>query len=298
MEAIFKAVINGSVERQHRVGVALRARGGRRLVVLGAAGAMGGWLCRFLRSIGHRVAGVDVAWAGLPGGEDRFAELDEVADLDGIEGLFLATPLESTVEVLEQVAGLGLSAPIFEIASIKSHLTDGLSRLRDSGCPVLSLHPMFGPTKNPYERQTWVHAVLGEEQAEREQILRLLVHPYLDLISLPFERHDRIAGWLLGLSHLTGMLFAATLARSGNDPRELERVASTSFSRQAATSRSVLEGNAGLFYAIQRLNPHRGAVYAAVTSALGELTGAVEGADPDSFATVLERAEAMLPDKR
>jgi prephenate dehydrogenase/chorismate mutase len=296
MEAIFRAIIRGSVERQYRVGIERRARGGKRLVVLGAAGAMGSWLQGFLESIGHQVEGVDTAWKGLPPAKGRFAALEEVENLDGIDGLFVSTPLDTTVEVLNDLAGRGITAPIFEIASIKSHLAESLMRLREVAGPVYSIHPMFGPGKSPYESLTVIHAVLADEDAEREAILQLLAHPYLNLISMPFDRHDRIAGWLLGLSHLTGMLFATALSRSGANQRELEQVASTSFSRQAATSRSVLEGNSRLFYSIQRLNPHRGAVYAALNSALGELTGAVEGEDPEAFASTLARAEAMLPE--
>jgi len=156
---------------------------------------------------------------------------------------------------------------------------------------------MFGPSKNPFEPLTMVHAVAGDESHERALILDLLDHPYLDLVSLAFERHDRVMGWLLGLAHLTGMLFAAALTRSDLDPHELERLASTTFARQSSTARSILDEDAALYYAIQRLNPFRGEVYAAVTAALGDLTGAVERGDVRRFSAVLVRAAAMLPEE-
>ncbi|RMF81450.1 MAG: prephenate dehydrogenase/arogenate dehydrogenase family protein, partial [Nitrospirae bacterium] len=209
--------------------------------------------------------------------------------------VLLAAPLAAMPEVLAEVAARRPRGRVVEIASIKSHLRPALERLREAGTPAISLHPMFGPGKNPYEPLTVVHAVLGDEAEERELVTRLLAHPYLDLVSLPFERHDRLMGWLLGLAHLTGMLFADALARSGLHPAELARVASTTFKRQAATAASVLGEDPDLYFAIQRLNPHRGEVYAAITAAVGELTGAVERDDREAFREALGRAAGALP---
>ena len=295
MEAIFAAVIRGSVERQHRVGVEQGAPGGSRVLVIGAAGAMGGWLCRFLEGIGHRPEGVDIAWTEPAQVAGRHTSLEEIPDLGVYDAAFVSVPLEATPAMLTTLAARGALMPIFEITSIKSHLKAALQEVRRDGAQVISLHPMFGPGKNVYERLTVVHAAGGDEAAERRVVLDLLAHPYLDLVSLPFDRHDRLMGWLLGLAHLTGMLFADALAHSGLDPGELQRVSSTTFARQVATARSVLDEDPGLYFAIQRLNPFRGQVYAALTAALGELTGAVERDQRGVFKEALTRAAAALP---
>jgi len=295
MEAIFAAIIRASVERQHRVGVELNKRGGQRVLVLGAAGGMGAWLRGFLINIGHAVDGVDPAWRHLPPLPGRFGSLAEAGDLDARAALVVSVPLETTAAVLADLATRSLRVPVIEIASIKSHLAPILADLRAAGTPVASIHPMFGPGKNVYEPLTIVHAVIADEARERSFLQDLLAHPYLDLVSVPLERHDRLMGWLLGLGHLTGMIFAGALARSGHDPGELSRVASTTYSRQVATARSVLEEDPGLYFAIQRLNPHRGEVYAALAAALDELTRAVERDDAEAFATLMNRGAGSLP---
>jgi prephenate dehydrogenase/chorismate mutase len=296
MEAIFAAIIQGAVERQHRVGIKRRARGGARVLVLGAAGAMGGWLRRFLESIGHTTEGVDTAWSGLPPAKGRYPSMAGVQDPEGFDAVIVSVPLEATADVLSSLAeNPVVNAPIFEIASIKSHLEEPMAALRKSGLQAISIHPMFGPGKNPFEPITVVHASAGDEAGERAAILDLLAHPYLDLVSLPFEHHDRLMGWLLGLAHLTGMLFADALSMSGLDPKELERVASTTFARQVSTASSVLDEDPELYYAIQRLNPFRGEVYDALHAALNGLTGAVEGEEREAFATRLARAASVLP---
>lgn len=284
MEKIFSSIIRGAVERQHRVGVEQGARGGARMLVIGAGGSMGGWLCRFLESIGHTALGVDTAWSD-------HTRIDEVPDLDGLDMIFVSVPLDATEGVLNDLAKRKIDCPVVEIASIKSHLRSPLDALKTP----LSLHPMFGPGKNPLEPITVVHAVLNDEVEERKQILDQLAHPYLNLVSLPFEHHDRLMGWLLGLAHLHGILFAGALARSGLDPEELERTASTTFSRQVETARTVLEEDPDLYFAIQRYNPFRGEVYAALTAAVGEVTGAVERNDCEAFNQLLSRAGATLP---
>lgn len=295
MESIFSAIIRGSVERQHRVGVSLRASGGRQLLVIGGAGAMGSWMIRFLEGIGHRVEAVDTAWSSLPPRAGRYGALADVPDPERFDGILVAVSLGASASVLDRLADLAIPTPVVEIASIKSQLEDSLARLRAAGTPVVSLHPMFGPGKNPYEPLTFVHAVLEDEEEETRRILEIFRHPYLDLVSLPFKRHDRLMGWILGLAHLCGMLFAGALTRSKLDPEELGRVASTTFARQVDTSRSVLGEDPALYFAIQRLNPHRGEVYAALTAAIGELTGAVESEDREVFTTLLERAAGSLP---
>ena len=264
-------------------------------MIVGAAGAMAGWLRRFLEGIGHSTEGVDIAWAGGSGAPSPYRTLDDVADLDTYDAIFVSVPLEVTADVLTDLSKRGLSMPVFEIASIKSHLKESLEALRGSGATAISLHPMFGPGKNPYEPMTIVHAVVEDEEEERATILELLAHPYVDLVSLPFERHDRLMGWLLGLAHLTGIHFADALARSGLDSSEFERAASTTFTRQVATARSVLEEDPGLYFAIQRLNPFRGEVYGALAAALGELTHAVERDDREGFASFLTRDADALP---
>lgn len=297
MEAIFTSIIHGSVERQHRVGVEMGMGTSSHVLIVGAAGAMGGWLRRFLENIGHTAEGVDPSWAGLRPHAGRYGCLDDVADFSSFDAIFISVPLDTTGEALKEMARRDLKIPVFEIASIKDHLRDALDDLRLKGTPTISLHPMFGPDKNPYGPLTMVHAVVGDEEAEREQILALLAHPYLDLVSVPFERHDRTMGWLLGLAHLTGMLFAEALSHSGLDPHELGRAASTTFARQMATAHSVLSEDPALYFSIQRLNPFRGEIYAALNAALGGLTGAVERNKPEEFAELLARAADALPER-
>jgi len=153
---------------------------------------------------------------------------------------------------------------------------------------------MFGPGKSPYEPLTFVLACLDEPAAERQRIESLLSHPYTKVITIPFAHHDQLMGWLLGLAHLTGMLFGSALTRSGLDPAELQACASTTFTRQAATALSVLEEDPTLYFDIQRLNPHREDVYRAAREALEELVALVGAGDVEGFSATLTAARQAL----
>jgi chorismate mutase / prephenate dehydrogenase len=297
-EAIFQAIIASSVERQHRVGVELRAERGGRVLIVGGAGAMGTWLRGFLALVGHHVDVLDAAWIGLPPVVGRFASLAQVIDLDVYDHVVVAVPLAATSQVLDELAERRPTGTVVEIASIKSHLAGPLARAREAGVWVSALHPMFGPGKSPYEPLTFVLACQRDPGEERARVDALLRHPYTNVISLAFDHHDRLMGWLLGLAHLTGMLFGFALVRSGLDPAELHECASTTFRRQAATSLSVLSEDPGLYLDIQRLNPHRGEVFRAVEEALADLAATISHDDRRSFRAGMEAARRTVDRER
>ena len=299
MEAVFQAIIGSSVERQHRVGVALRAERGGRVLIVGGAGAMGTWMHDFLGLVGHHVDVVDSAWEGLPPAAGRHAALADVPDLDAYDHVVVAVPLGATAAVLDEIVARRPAGTVVEIASIKAHLAAALDRASAAGVRVSALHPMFGPGKSPYEPLTFVLACRGDAEEERARVEALLRHPYTGVICLPFAHHDRLMGWLLGLAHLTGMLFGVALTRSGLTPSELHECASTTFRRQSATALSVLSEDPGLYLDIQRLNPHRAEVYAAVRAALADLVETIDGDDRERFRGVMALARrAVDPDSR
>jgi len=294
MESIFEAVSRGAVERQHRVGLALRAAGGSRLLVLGGAGNMGGWFNRFAELLGHLVDAVDPAYRALPYREGRFANLDDVADLERYDAILVSVPLGQMAEVLEKVIARRPRGLVLEIASIKDHLKPVLERAAGEGVTVASLHPMFGPGKSAYENLTFVLACRDDPQVEKERVAGWLRHPYTHLVPVPFDHHDRLMGWLLGLAHFSGILFGSALTHAGLSAEELQACASTTYNRQVETALSVLAEDPDLYFDIQRLNPHKGEVFRAAREALEELVATIEGGDRERFRELMTSARQAL----
>lgn len=295
MEAIFAAVMRGSVERQHRVGVEMRADSGSRILILGGAGDMGGWFHNFAHLLGQRVDIVDPALHPLPRMKGRYGKLSEVKDLDLYDAIIVSVPLDRTTEVLERLIERKPSTHLIEITSIKNELVPVLEKAEEAGVKITSLHPMFGPRKSPYESLTFVLAYREDPRVEQQRLERTwLRHPYTHMVPVPFEHHDRLMGWQLGFAHLLGMLFGCALAESGLGAEELRACASTSYTRQADAALHVLSEDPDLYFAIQRLNPHRSDVYEAAQKALGDLIEAVQSDDRERFREILATARQFL----
>jgi prephenate dehydrogenase len=277
------------------VGIALRRqRRGSRMLILGGSGGMGTWFRGFLDLMGHEVDIVDPAVGAIPDAPGRFRRLGDVKDLDAYAAVIVSVPLARTAAALEEVVGRRPKVPVIEIASIKSPLTGVLEKARAEGLRVYALHPMFGPGKSFYETLTFVLAAQGDLAEEKQWMGDFLAHPYTHLLAVPFPHHDRLMGWLLGLAHMSNILFGATLMQSGIDPQELHDCASTTFIRQATTARYVLGENPDLYLDIQRLNPHRTEVYAAAREALARIESLVEAHDREGFRQTLNEARRML----
>jgi chorismate mutase/prephenate dehydrogenase len=294
MDGVFQAILRGAVERQYRVGIDLREARGGRVLVVGGAGGMGSWLRGFLELVGYGVELLDPSFAPLPPAPGRYAALDAVADLDAYEALIVAAPLASTGEAIAGIAARRPRGTIVEIASIKAPAAAALAAARAGGARAIALHPMFGPGKSYYEPMTFVLAALGDAEAERAALAPLLAHPYVKLVTVPFLHHDRLMGWLLGLAHLSSLLFGVALSHSGVAPEELAACASTTFTRQSATALSVLAEDPDLYLDIQHLNPHRAEVYAAAREALGQLESLTAGRDREGFRAALEAARRAI----
>jgi chorismate mutase/prephenate dehydrogenase len=294
LAAVFEAIMRGSVERQHRVGIARREQRGERVLIVGGAGGMGNWFRSFLGLAGHSVDIVDPALAGLPAASGRFADMDQVGTLDPYAAVLVAVPLGRMPAVLTAVVARRPRGLVIEVASIKDHLSDAMAAGRELGVRMLALHPMFGPGKSPYEPLTFVLATQRDAAVETSEIEPLLSHPYTRLVPVPFAHHDRLMGWLLGLAHLTSMVFGTALSQSGIDPRELHDCASTTFLRQAGTALSVLSEDPDLYLDIQRLNPHRHEVYRAMRDGLERLSTLVDARDREGFRETLAAARREL----
>src|ERR1700719_3861300 len=112
VESLLRQLIQSSLATQEQARVAAQAHGsGKRALVIGGHGKMGGWFAEFLASQGFRVAIAD-PMGGLPG-FDTVAEWEnDPLDFDLI---VLATPLSTTAGLLEVLARSAPRGLIFDL---------------------------------------------------------------------------------------------------------------------------------------------------------------------------------------
>ncbi len=289
---IFQSLIAESRIEQERH--SYRGAGGspERIVIIGGRGRMGRWLDGFLSNQGHTVTLFDRR--DLRAGDDPQPALAEA--LRGTTLALLATPLEQTVDAIAALSALAYTGVAGDIASLKGHLSGAIAQARAGGMRYASLHPMFGPSARTLSDKVVCICDCGDSEASG-RLEALFSGTAATLVRLSLEEHDRIAANVLGLSHLVNLLFAQTLRDSGLPYAQIERIGSTTFHSQMATTHSVVDEDAALYYAIQRLNPFGPELYARVERALKHLTGAVLSGDRDAFVALMDGCRAWIQNR-
>jgi chorismate mutase / prephenate dehydrogenase len=294
-EELLRLLIRSSLTTQEQASVAARGAGtGRRALVIGGGGKMGGWFVGFLTSQGFAVEVADPmeGRAGVPRVEDwRKAELNQY------DYIILATPLGITDAILRDLALRRPTGVIFDVGSLKSPLRSGLLALRSHGCRVTSLHPMFGPDTELLSGRHVVFVDLGHAQA-LASARELFAPTMAEQVVMSLDDHDRLIAYVLGLSHALNIAFFTALAESGEAAPKLARMSSTTFDSQLDVATRVAQESPDLYYEIQSLNDYGAESLEALAQAVERIRTAVLTQDHDAFAALMRRGRDYLEDRR
>lgn len=299
--SLMQALIAESRAEQERLTYSNYSGEAERILVVGGRGKMGRWFVDFFADQGHRVTVYDVA-SSSPGAAPSIVSADlndaapagpspesAVRTVDRLESaladsdfVVIATSLETVGESIDQIVATGYRGILFDVASLKGHLKAAIERASAAGVCVTSIHPMFGPATKALSGQVICLCDCGDATATR-RIRAFFSDTAATLVELSLDEHDRIISFVLGLSHLINLLFARVLREGGGSFEALNRVGSTTFHSQMATTSAVLRDNPELYYAIQKLNPYTGELYESLSRELGRLTDAVRRGDREDF---------------
>ena len=266
---------------------------GQRALVIGGMGRMGVWMSRYLDMVGYRV---DVA--DKVGGETPFQRVNDwEAVVHDYDLVVVAVPLRPSNDILLRLAEIKPECLIFDIGSLKSPMREGLDALRDKGCRVCSVHPMFGPDEIGLSGRHILFVDLGDEDALREA-RALFSHTAADCVELSLEEHDEVMAWVLGLSHLVNIAFAGALAESGEAVPLLKQISSSTFNAQLNVATQVVSENPHLYYEIQQGNDNTAQVSEQFRKVLDELITAVVENNEAVFTEYMGAARQRLaPDQ-
>lgn len=295
-EKVLRLLIRSSLTTQEQFSVSTRGTGnGRRALVIGGAGKMGGWFVQFLVSQGFNVQVADPA--GAAPGVAHVADWRTLPDLDVFDFIVVATPLGASDGILAQLAARKPRAVVFDLGSLKSPLRTGLAALRDAGVKVTSLHPMFGPGVDLLSGRHVIFIDLGSDEALTAA--RALFQPTMaEQVVMDLEEHDRLVAYVLGLSHALNIAFFTALAGSGEAAPKLERMSSTTFDAQIDVASAVAEESPDLYYEIQALNDYGGESLEALATAVQRLRHTVQSRDQAAFRSLMEQGLTYLQGRR
>ena len=294
-EELLRLLIRSSLTTQEQASVHARGAGtGRRALVIGGGGKMGGWFVGFLASQGFTVEVADPS--GGPAGVPRVDDWHKT-DLNSYDYIIVATPLGLTDSILREIAARRPSGVVFDVGSLKTPLRSGLQALQSHGCRVTSLHPMFGPDTELLSGRHVVFVDLGH--AEALAAARELFAPTMvEQVVMSLDDHDRLIAYVLGLSHALNIAFFTALAESGEAAPKLAKMSSTTFDSQLDVATRVAQESPDLYYEIQSLNDYGAESLEALAKAVERIRAAVLAQDHDAFAALMRRGRDYLEDRR
>jgi chorismate mutase / prephenate dehydrogenase len=269
---------------------------GRRALVIGGAGRMGGWCSRFLRAQGYAVEIADPA--PLPDDLSmcaRRAAWDE-GDLTH-DLIVVAAPLRQTAALLLALAERRPPGMVLDLGSLKSPLRAGLDACAKAGMRVTSVHPMFGPAVDRLDGRHVVIIDVGSAEANAAAVA-LFAGTHAIVVEMTLDEHDQAMAYVLGLSHAVNIAFFGALSRSGSAAEHLARVSSTTFEAQLDVAARVAGENPHLYFEIQHLNAHGLAALDALGAAVEQLRSAVASGDEATFVRAMEQGRRYLTERR
>lgn len=286
---LMQLLIGAAREEQERQSYSAYSGVAERILIVGGAGKMGGWLAEFFRNQGHRVSICDpAADASAPGVVPTLE-----AGLAEASFALVSTGLDSVPEAIERITAIGFAGVVFDVASLKGHLKAAIGKARERGLRITSVHPMFGPSARTLSDKVICLCDCGDADAT-QRVERFFSETAARIVRLSLDEHDHAAAYVLGLSHLANVVFLRVLADSGDPYAHFCEVASTTFASQMATSATVIRESPDLYYAIQRLNPFSPKVYAALRTAIDEISGHVLRGDRLAFAREMKAGRAWM----
>jgi chorismate mutase / prephenate dehydrogenase len=295
-EDILRLLIRSSLTTQERASVASHGAGsGRRALVIGGAGKMGGWFVQFMVSQGFTVQVADPAGAapGIPVSDDW----RKLTDLDSYDFIVVATPLGASGGILNELSLRRPRGVVFDLGSLKSPLRSGLNALKAAGVKVTSLHPMFGPNTELLSGRHVIFIDMGSDEALAAA--RALFQPTMaEQVVMGLDEHDRLIAYVLGLSHALNIAFFTALAGSGEAAPRLAHMSSTTFDAQLDVATNVADESPELYYEIQALNDYGAESLQALSQAVDRLRTAVLSRDFSTFKTLMVEGQDYLRDRQ
>lgn len=262
---------------------------GQRALVIGGLGRMGVWMSRYLDMVGYNVDVADRVIVETP-----FRRVDDwEAVVNDYNLIVVAVPLRPSNEILMRLAELKPQGLVFDIGSLKSPMREGLDAMRDSGCRICSVHPMFGPEEIGLSGRHILFVDVGNKDAIAEA-RALFAHTAADCVELSLEEHDEVMAWVLGLSHLVNIAFAGALAQSGEAVPLLKQISSSTFNAQLNVATQVVSENPHLYYEIQQGNVNTAEVSRHFREVLDELVNAVADNEEAVFTRHMGAAKQRL----
>jgi chorismate mutase len=277
----------------------LRSNKIRTISIVGS-GRMGGWFAGYFKSFGTNVILFDKrksfakkrAHALGYSNASSIIELVEKSDL-----IVVAVPISRTREQIRKVQEAfkkraeNRCKAIIEVSSIKTPVLSGLEK---SIVPLISMHPLFGPSAHHYGKNTMAVIKLGHSQTDRFALnLVRQLFPQFEVLGMGAEAHDKQMAAMLSLPHSLVLAFGEVLARNrsfiGN-----KGIATASYNTMKEFTAKTLSENPEIYYEISSLNEFTPKVLQELEVSISKLSKALEHGDSKAYLSIWEKQRRSL----
>ncbi len=284
---IFSLIIKTSLEKQENQKINTSGYGSHKsALVIGGLGKMGQWFVQFLSNQDFNVDISDV-------NPDFENNIDyKTAELD-YDFIIVSAPIAASAQILQDLSHLKPQGIVMDVGSIKSPLKLPLMQLADTGCKVVSIHPMFGPNTRLLSNKHVIFIELGDKESV-DKTKELFLPTMAEQIDMQLEDHDRLVAYILGLSHVLNIAFMTVLSESGEAAETLAQLSSTTFDAQLSVSENVVSENPHLYFEIQKLNNYSKSTLNALGDAVQRIISVVENNQEQAFVNIMQKAQSYM----
>jgi prephenate dehydrogenase len=176
----------------------------RRVTIVGGSGKMGRFFAQELAAVGHRVSILD-----------RDDWQDAPILLGNADLVLISVPIEHTLNAIAKASSyLSPSTILADLTSVKSSVVPAM--LEHHVGPVVSLHPMFGPTVGSFLAQNII-VCPGRQPEAYQWFLDFLKSRGGKLVFCTPQEHDRMMTTVQAIRHFVIFSLGVYLAEEGID---------------------------------------------------------------------------------
>ena len=274
-EQLLRLLIRSSLTTQEQASVVARGTGtGRRALVIGGAGKMGGWFVSFLASQGFAVEVADTG--AVARGRDARRGLAQHVTSSTTSSCWR----RRWASRMRSCATWRCAAPR---GDLRCRLAEVAAALRTHGAEVPRLPGHLGASDVRPGHRAAVRPPRGVRRSRARggaaRSARELFAPTMaEQVVMSLDDHDRLIAYVLGLSHALNIAFFTALAESGEAAPKLARMSSTTFDAQLDVASRVAQESPELYYEIQSLNDYGAESLEALSKAVERIRTAVRHA--------------------
>ncbi|MBL4772470.1 MAG: bifunctional chorismate mutase/prephenate dehydrogenase [Alcanivoracaceae bacterium] len=284
---IFSLIIKTSLEKQENQKINTSGYGSdKSALIIGGLGKMGQWFVRFLGNQGFKVDVSDI-------NSESDKNIDYKTSALKYDYIIVAAPIAASAQILQDLSKLKPKGIVLDVGSIKSPLKLPLMQLVDSGCKVVSIHPMFGPDIKLLSNKHVIFIDLGDSESV-QKVKQLFQPTMVEQIDMQLEDHDRLIAYILGLSHVINIAFMSVLSESGEAAETLSRLSSTTFDAQLSIGKNVVAENPHLYFEIQKLNNYSKSTLNALGDAVQRIITVVNNDQEQAFVKIMTKAQQYM----